>query len=111
MLPLAIVITLLVVVGIGLIMLTESQNVAITQKENAINVMHSNKEKETIQATHNGKTFSFKNPENTPVNIKYLRIVDDSGNLITRIPYTARIQAFANSSLDLSGVIPSQYLK
>lgn len=111
MLPLAIAITLLVVVGIGLIMLTESQNMAITQKENAINTIHANKEKETIQATHDGKTFVFKNPENNPVNIKYIRIVDDQGNLITRISYNNKISAFSNSTLDLSSVIPQQYLR
>jgi len=111
MLPLAIAITLLVVVGIGLIMLTESQNVAITQKENAINAIHANKEKETVQATYNGKTFSFKNPENNPVNIKYIRILDDQGHLITRIPYNKQIASFTNSSLDLGSIISSQYLK
>ncbi len=111
MLPLAIAITLLVVVGIGLIMLTESQNVAITQKENAINVIHSNKEKETIQATHNDKTFVINNQENNPVNIKYIRIVDDKGNLIMRIPYDAQIRPFTNEAFNLTGVIPAQYLR
>lgn len=43
--------------------------------------------------------------------VKYFRIVDDQGNLISRIPYDRQIPAFANSSINLNGVIPSQYLK
>ncbi len=46
--------TIIVIVGMGLIMQQQSQNVAITQKENAINAIHNTKEKETIQATHSG---------------------------------------------------------
>lgn len=111
MIPIAIVITIIVIVGMGLIMQQQSQSVAVTQKENAINAIHNTKEKETIQATHSGSSFSFKNPENVPVHIKYFRIVDDQGNLISRIPYDKQIPAFANSSINLNGVIPSQYLK
>lgn len=111
MLPFAIAITLLVVVGMGLIMLTESQNVAITQKENVVNTIHSNKEKEIIQVMQSGSTFSFKNPENIPVTIKYFRILDNQGNLVTRIPYTQKISPFTNSSINLVNVIPSLYLR
>ncbi|MHB8547139.1 MAG: hypothetical protein ACYDAJ_10275 [Nitrosotalea sp.] len=111
MIPIAIAITLIVIVGMGLIMQQQSQSVAVTQKENTINAIHNTKEKETIQATHSGSSFSFKNPENVPVHIKYFRIVDDQGHLITRIPYDKQIASFTNSSLDLGSVIPSQYLK
>ncbi len=111
MIPLAIAITLLVVLGIGLIMVTESQNVEIIQKENTINTIHSNKEKEMIQVIQSGNTFSFHNSENIPVTIKYFRILDNQGNLVTRIPYTQTISSFANSSINLIDVIPQLYLK
>lgn len=111
MIPLAIAITLLVVLGIGLIMVTESQNVEIIQKENTINTIHSNKEKEMIQVIQSGNTFSFHNSENIPVTIKYFRILDNQGNLVTRIPYTQTISSFANSSINLIDVIPQLYMK
>lgn len=111
MLPLAIAVTLLVVVGIGLIMLTESQNVSIMQKENTLISIHSIKEKESIQVTQSGNTFSFKNSGNTPVIIKYFRILDNHGNLVERIPYTQKISPFTNSSINLINVIPPLYLQ
>ena len=111
MLPIAIAIAVIAVLAIGMISVQESQTVALTQKANTVNAIHNAKEKETIQATHSGSSFSFKNPENVPVHIKYFRIVDDQGNLISRIPYDKQIPAFANSSINLNGVIPSQYLK
>jgi hypothetical protein len=100
-----------VVLGIGLIMVTESQNVEIIQKENTINTIHSNKEKEMIQVIQSGNTFSFHNSENIPVTIKYFRILDNQGNLVTRIPYTQTISSFANSSINLIDVIPQLYMK
>jgi hypothetical protein len=110
MIPMAISITLIVIVGMGLIMQQESQSVAITQKASNVDTLHNIKEKETILAFHSGNTFSFKNPENVPVNIKYFRILDNNGNLIARIPYTQKIASFTNSSMNLGSVIPSQYL-
>lgn len=92
-------------------MVTESQNVEIMQKENTINTIHSNKEKEMIQVIQSGNTFSFHNSENIPVTIKYFRILDNQGNLVTRIPYTQTISSFANSSINLIDVIPQLYLK
>ncbi len=111
MLPIAIAIAVIAVLAIGMISVQESQSVALTQKANTINAIHDIKEKETIQATHSGSSFSFKNPENVPVHIKYFRIVDDQGHLITRIPYDKQISPFTNSSINLDGTIPSQYLK
>ncbi|MDE1813358.1 MAG: hypothetical protein KGH87_04955 [Thaumarchaeota archaeon] len=111
MLPIAIAIAVIAVLAIGMISVQESQSVALTQKANMVNAIHNAKEKETIHATHSGSSFSFKNPENVPVHIKYFRIVDEQGHLITRIPYDEQIPAFTNSSINLDGVIPSQYLK
>lgn len=111
MIPVAIAITIIVIVGMGLIMQQQSQSMEVMQKENNINTIHDAKEKETILAIHSGSSFSFKNPENVPVRIKYFRIMDDQGHLIARIPYDKQIPAFTNSSINLNGVIPSQYLK
>ncbi|SMH71243.1 exported protein of unknown function [Candidatus Nitrosotalea okcheonensis] len=111
MIPVAIAITLIIIVGMGLIMQQQSQSLTVTQKENDINTIHNIREKENIMATYSGSSFSFKNPENVPVHIKYFRIVDDQGHLIARIPYDKQIPAFTNSSINLNGVIPLQYLK
>ncbi|MGI0102317.1 MAG: hypothetical protein ACREA7_06955 [Nitrosotalea sp.] len=110
-LPLAIAVTIIVIIGIAMILYVESQNVSYMQKANTIDTLRSNKEKETAIASYSGNTLDIKNPENNPINIKYIRILDDQGNLIERIPYNAQIRPFSNSTLNLTDVIPSQYLK
>lgn len=110
-LPLAIAVTIIVIVGIAMILYVESQNVSYMQKANSVNTLRSNKEKETAIASYTGNILDIKNPENNPINIKYIRILDDQGNLIERIPYNAQIKPFSNSTLNLTGVIPLQYLK
>ena len=110
-LPLAIAVTIIVIIGVAMILYVESQNVSYMQKANTIDTIHNNKERENAIATYTGNTLDIKNPENNPINIKYIRILDDQGNLIQRIPYNAQIKPFSNSTLNLTGVIPLQYLK
>ncbi|MGI0046325.1 MAG: hypothetical protein ACREBB_03945 [Nitrosotalea sp.] len=110
-LPLAIAVAIIVIVGIAMILYVESQNVSYMQKANKIDTLRNNKEKETAIASYSGNTLDIKNPENNPINIKYIRILDDQGNLIERIPYNAQIKPFSNSTLNFTGVVPSQYLK
>ena len=109
-LPLAIAVTIIVIVGIAMILYVESQNVSYMQKTNTIDTIRNNKEKETAVASYTGNTLDIKNPQNNPINIKYIRILDDKGNLIMRIPYDAQIKPFSNSTFNLTGIIPSQYL-
>jgi len=110
-LPLAIAVTIIVIIGVAMILYVESQNVSYMQKANTIDTIRNNKEKETVIASYTGTILDIKNPQNNPINIKYIRILDDRGNLITRIPYEAQIRPFSNSTLNLTGVVPSQYLK
>ncbi|MDE2590947.1 MAG: hypothetical protein KGL95_14925 [Patescibacteria group bacterium] len=109
-LPLAIAVTIIVIVGIAMILYVESQNVSYMQKANTIDTIRNNKEKETAIASYTGNTLDIKNPQNNPINIKYIRILDDKGNLIMRIPYEAQIKPFSNGTFNLTGIIPSQYL-
>jgi hypothetical protein len=109
-LPLAIAVTIIVIVGIAMILYVESQNVSYMQRTNTIDTLRNNKEKETAIASYASNTLDIKNPENNPINIKYIRILDDKGNLIMRIPYEAQIKPFSNGTFNLTGIIPSQYL-
>ncbi len=109
-LPLAIAVTLIVIVGVAMILYVESQNVSYMQKANTIDTIRNNKEKENAVVTYDGKNITVKNTENNPINIKYIRILDDKGNLIERIPFNAEVGPFSNSTLNL-GMIPSKYLK
>ena len=110
-LPLAIAVTLIVVIGVAMILYVESQNMSYVQKANTVDTIHNNKEKETAIASYTGNILYIKNPENNPIDIKYIRILDDQGNLIKRIPYDAQIRPFTNETFSLTGVIPAQYLK
>jgi hypothetical protein len=109
-LPLAIAVTIIVIVGVAMILYVESQNVSYMQKANTIDTIRNNKEKETAVASYTGDTLDIKNQQNNPINIKYIRILDDQGNLIMRIPYDAQIKPFSNNTFNLTGIIPAKYL-
>jgi hypothetical protein len=110
-LPLAIAVTIIVVIGVAMILYVESQNMSYMQKTNAIDIVRNNKEKETAIASYTGNILYIKNLENNQIDIKYIRILDDQGNLIKRIPYDAQIGPFTNKTFNLGGIVPAQYLK
>ncbi len=110
-LPLAIAVTIIVVIGVAMILYVESQNMSYVQKANTIDTIHNNKERENAIVSYAENTLYIKNTQNNPINIKYIRILDDKGNLIMRIPYDAQIRPFTNETFDLGGIVPEQYLK
>ena len=109
-LPLAIAVTIIVIIGVAMILYVESQNVSYMQKANTIDAIRNSKEKENALVTYDGNTITVKNTENSPIDIKYIRILDDRGNLLERIPFNAEVGPFGNSTLDVA-MIPSKYLK
>ena len=110
-LPLAIAVTIIVIVGVAMILYVESQNVSYMQKANTIDTIRNNKERENVIASYAENTLYIKNLQNNPINIKYIRILDDKGGLVMRIPYDMHIGSFNNATLNLNGIVPVQYLK
>lgn len=111
MIPIAIAIAVISVLALGMIAVEMSQNTAMEQKQSQQSSLENIKDKENLKVSRSGSVFSFINPQNSQVHVKYIRILDSSGNMVARIPYDKKFSTFSNSSNDLSSVIPSQYLK
>lgn len=110
-LPLAIAITVIVVIGVLLITYVEGQNLSYMHTEKVVDDMRSSKSREDANVHYQDGMLDVKNLQNNPIQIKYIRILDDNGNLIDRIPFNVRVGPFSNSTLNLTGVVPLQYLR
>ena len=65
-LPLAIAVTIIVVIGVAMILYVESQNMSYVQKANTIDTIHNNKERENAIVSYAKKYALHQEPSKQP---------------------------------------------